>query len=533
MSTGGNSVCNQWRQLANCLSNESLLLCGITAEVLQELTEEALAIAFRTSRLSDTDCRLVVFAGPSGGGKSTLFNAIIGSNVAATSSVQRPTTISVSGGGNISPGKLPTEGILGSSTLPFHESSEHLPRGLAVLDGPDHDTTVLANRLLSWRLLRWADAVCFVTSEERYADGSFRELKQKLVQLDCPIIAVMNRIRGLNPQEAERSLEALLDDDNLTIQSAVVIAQASGDSRPDVSSLREAISKVRPLLPSHRRTNGALRRVSSNLITPLRGWLKRKSELSEALDALPENTSPFAPDESLGRIRTLEHENRFWLRYSPRGVLSSLGQWLRSPVLFPRKDASTQPLDTDRVAATLVRKTEGILDESHVRVVEALKIDEIGRWLLASESWDDAPCSPDQLIAQHQALIDDMVAFAGTQLEQLRARALAKRGILGKLQRVAIDLLLRTTVLALTLCVIPPLLTELLRIMGHPAFTSAFQSALKEWQETFQRDVQTLLAKQQQHYQTLLAGFGPTAELLKEIDVAMASIQDTTEDHSS
>ncbi|MEW9532478.1 ABC transporter [Microbispora sp. NPDC049125] len=133
-------------------------------------------------RLAAIDAPLLaVVGGSTGAGKSTLVNSLVGATVAEPG-VLRPTTLAptlvanpadsawftstkilpglarVTGGGRGEPGTLKVA------------TADSLPPGLALLDAPDIDSVVTANRELAAQLLAAADLWLFVTTASRYAD---------------------------------------------------------------------------------------------------------------------------------------------------------------------------------------------------------------------------------------------------------------------------------------------------------------------------------------------------------------------------
>jgi len=133
-------------------------------------------------RLAALDAPLLaVVGGSTGAGKSTLVNSLAGADVTEPG-VLRPTTLAptlvanpadaewftaphilpklprVTGPGRAEPGTLRIA------------TADRLPPGLALLDAPDIDSVVTANRELAAELLAAADLWLFVTTAARYAD---------------------------------------------------------------------------------------------------------------------------------------------------------------------------------------------------------------------------------------------------------------------------------------------------------------------------------------------------------------------------
>src|SRR3954452_2982849 len=122
---------------------------------------------------------LMVVGGSTGAGKSTLVNSLVGTDV-SPAGVLRPTTrapvlachpddLPWVRDDRILPGLARTTGgPAGPGGLELAQT-ERLPPGLALLDAPDIDSVVEANRALAGQLLAAADAWLFVTTAARYA----------------------------------------------------------------------------------------------------------------------------------------------------------------------------------------------------------------------------------------------------------------------------------------------------------------------------------------------------------------------------
>jgi energy-coupling factor transporter ATP-binding protein EcfA2 len=133
-------------------------------------------------RLARTDAPLLaVVGGPTGAGKSTLVNSLVGHRVSAAG-VLRPTTRSAilayhpADNGwfenrRILPGLGRTTGTSGDPANLQLVPSSSMPVGLAVLDAPDIDSVVTSNLALATQLLAAADMWMFVTTAARYADA--------------------------------------------------------------------------------------------------------------------------------------------------------------------------------------------------------------------------------------------------------------------------------------------------------------------------------------------------------------------------
>ncbi|GAA2285560.1 dynamin family protein [Nonomuraea roseoviolacea subsp. roseoviolacea] len=164
---------------------------------------------------------LAVVGGSTGAGKSTLVNSLVGADVAEPG-VLRPTTLVPTlvaspadrdwfMGPNVLPGLSrtggPGHGTAGALRV---VTSEALGAGLALLDAPDIDSVVTANRELAAQLLAAADLWLFVTTAARYADEvpwSFLRLAR---ERSTALAVVLDRVPPEATEPVTRDLERLL-----------------------------------------------------------------------------------------------------------------------------------------------------------------------------------------------------------------------------------------------------------------------------------------------------------------------------------
>ncbi|MDM7855944.1 dynamin family protein [Cellulomonas alba] len=134
---------------------------------------------------------VVVVAGSTGAGKSTLVNSLVGAEVSAAG-VLRPTTrrpVLV---------HHPLDAEL-VAHLPMLDAvdvvtSDLVPRGVAMLDAPDLDSVLESNRDQAHRLLEAADLWLFVTTAARYGDALPWRVLEAAVQRGASIAMVLNRV---------------------------------------------------------------------------------------------------------------------------------------------------------------------------------------------------------------------------------------------------------------------------------------------------------------------------------------------------
>ena len=155
-------------------------------------------------RAASLDAPLVVLlVGPTGAGKSTIFNTIA-DRAASPTGVLRPTTrLAVV---LVHPDDRPAleDGAfvgIPPGQLRFVED-EAVERGLAVVDAPDIDSLEHANRALADRLVEAADLCCFVTTATRYADRVPWAILGRVAERGLPLLVVVNR---MPPDPADRA----------------------------------------------------------------------------------------------------------------------------------------------------------------------------------------------------------------------------------------------------------------------------------------------------------------------------------------
>jgi energy-coupling factor transporter ATP-binding protein EcfA2 len=168
---------------------------------------------------------LAVVGGPTGAGKSTLVNSLVGQRVSA-SGVLRPTTRSAVLAyhpadnawfeeGRVLPGLTRTTVGSTDPTALQLVPSEGIPAGLAVLDAPDIDSVVTRNRELATQLLAAADMWIFVTTAARYADAVPWEFLRTAVTRGTAVAVVLDRVPPEATEEVRGHLAAMLTENGL------------------------------------------------------------------------------------------------------------------------------------------------------------------------------------------------------------------------------------------------------------------------------------------------------------------------------
>jgi hypothetical protein len=231
---------------------------------------------------------LAVVGGSTGAGKSTLVNSLVGQVVSRSGAI-RPTTRDpvlvhhpddapwfadqrilpdlprlhgqppargrreASGGGpsgtvqvptgpaGTAPGRPGPEAGTGAAGLVLAPVPA-LPPGLALLDAPDVDSVVDANRLLAGQLLAAADLWVFVTSANRYADAVPWALLRAAAERDAEVAVVLDRVPPRVADEVRGDLRRMLDSEGLA--GAPLFTVLESDVHPDGLLPAAAVGEV-------------------------------------------------------------------------------------------------------------------------------------------------------------------------------------------------------------------------------------------------------------------------------------------------
>jgi hypothetical protein len=134
---------------------------------------------------------MVVFAGPTGSGKSTLINSLTQRELAGTG-VLRPTTTK--------PLVLASRGTgrrfeqLGGVSCRVIEGDAPVLATMALVDTPDIDSVAVEHRVQAEDLIDSADVVVFVMSALRYADDVPWQVLRRAASRGTEVLHVLNRV---------------------------------------------------------------------------------------------------------------------------------------------------------------------------------------------------------------------------------------------------------------------------------------------------------------------------------------------------
>jgi energy-coupling factor transporter ATP-binding protein EcfA2 len=230
---------------------------------------------------------LAVVGGPTGAGKSTLVNSLVGARISAAG-VLRPTTRSAVIAYHptdaawfeeprILPGLTRTTASSTDPTSLQLVPSAGIPAGLAVLDAPDIDSVVTRNRELATQLLAAADMWLFVTTAARYADAVPWEFLRLAVTRGTAVAVLLDRVPPEAVEEVRGHLAAMLTDQGLGGAPLFVIPETT---------------TYDALLPPH-------------VVDPVRSWLHGLAADAETRTAVVRHTLDGAVRSLAARVFTL------------------------------------------------------------------------------------------------------------------------------------------------------------------------------------------------------------------------------------
>ncbi len=223
---------------------------------------------------------LIALLGATGGGKSSLTNAIVGGDV-ATTGLRRPTTSSTLAcyWGDEDPQPLldwleiPNRHHV-STGFGSGASAGAGPvvslDGLVLLDVPDHDSVELANREEMERIAEHADLLVWVTDSEKYGDKAMHAYLRQLREHGAVTAMVLNKIDQLTRADVEAcrtDLAKLLADDGLTGTPILALSTLTGEGVEELTALLAATVADRQAMVE--RLEADVRSVAGELLVEL------------------------------------------------------------------------------------------------------------------------------------------------------------------------------------------------------------------------------------------------------------------------
>ena len=321
-------------------------------------------------RLSDaTRPLLVVVAGSTGAGKSTLVNSVLGHEL-TKAGVLRPTTRRPILLHNPQDDDPAGEDLAKEVEM---IASEAVPPGLALIDSPDIDSVLAENRERALKVLSGADLWLFVTTPTRYGDAVVWEVLAEASERNVAIAIVLNRTTEQEKRAVRFDLARRLREAKLGTAPLFVLADAGAHQgllpARDVEAVRRWLGALAG--SSHARivAQRSLRGALTNVQGPLAELASLLEDQDIALKALAEACAG-AEDQLRDRAR------RPWAEIEPDQLLDAwrshaqtwhlLNASSGERVKISRKDRSTLIAAFSEVREAISAQLMGVGDQQYV-----------------------------------------------------------------------------------------------------------------------------------------------------------------------
>lgn len=236
-----------------------------------------------------TSHTLVALLGATGSGKSSLTNALVGSDV-ATTGLRRPTTSStlacVWGEDDAQP-LLDWLGVASRHQVPGDDSLG----GLVLLDVPDHDSVQVEHRMEMEWIAAHADMLLWITDPQKYADAALHRYLRDLSGHGAIMVVALNKVDTLSDAEVKacrKDLSRLLSEDGIDSARVVEVSAVTGQGVGELRAvLEKAVSDQKAVVSRLEADVGLAARGLARSLGPdtKPGSLKAKQLANELVDA--------------------------------------------------------------------------------------------------------------------------------------------------------------------------------------------------------------------------------------------------------
>ncbi len=350
---------------------------------------------------------LVVVAGGTGAGKSTLANTLAGSAVAATSA-RRPTTFVPTVIGR--PAELDTvlcRGVLAAEaqraalhTVPL----ESVPAGLVIVDSLDVDSVETANRDTTERLLEVADVWIWLATARTYADEAGMAYLRQAARLDVFTLVVLTQASEAEAAEILPDLrEKLAAIEHQAVETAYLPSAAIDGERLPEAVAAAVLERIRALAPPQQRAAhrertvlGAVRYLPTEIDALLEAVATEQADAQRLAKAIDGGYADLG-EQLLHELKAgdpLRHEvmrrwsdlvGSGWLQRQFKAAAGDLSRrrWLRW-LPWPGRGGQQVADDTqERACERIATVLRGVLDSAAAEVESAWLQDPAGRALFA------------------------------------------------------------------------------------------------------------------------------------------------------
>lgn len=228
---------------------------------------------------------MVVFAGPTGAGKSTLVNSVSGLHLTVAGAVRPTTSLPLVLAGSSEDATRVAAGSGAQAVVGAAPILEHM----TFVDTPDIDSTSTGHRVIAESFIDRADIVVFVVSASRYADGVPWEVLRRAMSRGAAVVPVVNRLgpggSGVMTDYGNRLKEAGLD------QAPVRVPEhhlEPGAQKVPALAVRELQRRLFKVAKAQRAYQAAV------LARVLNGTTLQAAELADRVDGLRSNLDDVA-----------------------------------------------------------------------------------------------------------------------------------------------------------------------------------------------------------------------------------------------
>jgi GTP-binding protein EngB required for normal cell division len=250
VTTTAADMTGRYRDIRTRLEGLELAVTQCRGRADDVVLREAAALVDRvTGRLTlSADHTIVALAGATGSGKSSLFNALSGLEVAAVG-LKRPTTSwplacawGMDGATELLDWlEIPKRHQLERMSLLDESPADRDLHGLVLLDLPDHDSTEVSHHLEVHRLVELADLLIWVLDPQKYADAAIHErFLRPLRDHADSMLVLLNHSDELGADAVDRcraDLARLLVLDGLGTVPVLATSATTGDGLPELRRL--------------------------------------------------------------------------------------------------------------------------------------------------------------------------------------------------------------------------------------------------------------------------------------------------------
>jgi len=376
---------------------------------------------------------LVVVAGSTGAGKSTVVNALLGEDL-TPAGVLRPTTKAP----HLFHHPLDSPVLTDVARKAVVTATEAVPRGLAIVDSPDLDSIRGENRDVARDLLEAADLWIFVTTAARYGDAVPWDVLRSGAERGASIAVVLNRVTVDVAAQVRGDLVNRLQAESLEMLPLFVIPE---DAEIGAAVPKDVVGGLGRWLDSVAAASATtiVERTMHGSAEALKEWLERLAELmdDQAADAKEIRTlvrRRAAQAETVGGstwyagIADGSLHSRWRQGTAEGGALFRLraGVWAKRRVARDERDAALAAIESDLIAAL-----EATLTYASAEVADGMAED------LAREEGEAGPGSwmatqrdpRDARAARERVAADAVRAWLGRCDELAMAMGNAARGV--------------------------------------------------------------------------------------------------------